>query len=232
MIEYEQTKICKYENFVRDIANSFVQRLDFEKLERQGKTFLGKAKERFCFDSEDGWKFLTSCLDTIGDSHFAIVYFKNARFDAKEDTVTGGEHYLRLYGVLSAVYIQQQSIIKLCDLFKVKNLNDIKEDFSKQDITFLRHCISAHPINFSDSNKKVGYKIERCSINNWGNLGVRDDSNISKIYNIFDSLDKYLVLAEKTLEKVCSKMIENTCKTTDSKKEELIRQLTIINNGR
>jgi len=232
MIEYENTKIRKYENFVRDIANSFVQRLDFEKLESQGKPFLSKAKERFCFDSDKGWKFLTSCLDTIGDSHFAIVYFMNAKIDSIGNTMTGGEQYLRLYGVLSAVYIQQKSIIKLCALFKVDSLNDIKDDFDKQDITFLRHSISAHPTNFNDSNVKVSFKIDRCSIDNKGDLSVRDDSNNAKIYNIFDSIEKYLILAEKTLEKVCLKMIENTYKTANSKKEDLKKQLIIINNGR
>lgn len=232
VIDYQNTNIRQYEIFIRDIANSFVQRLDFEKLERNGKTFLEKAKERFCFDSNKGWMFLTSSLDTIGDSQFAIVHFLDYKFENGKIFIPGGEHYLRLYGVLSAIYIQQKSILKLCDLFKVENLTSIKDNFDKLDITFLRHSISAHPTNFNNSKEKVSYKIDRNSLNDKGDLSVRDESNNAKTYNIFDAIIEYQSLAEMILENICIKVIENTHGTANTKKEELKEKLELIKNGR
>ncbi len=81
MIEFEHTKIRNYENFIRDIVNAIVNRIDFEKLNNENKTFLTKIKERFCFDNDNGWKFLVSSLDTIGDSQFAITTFQNHKIE-------------------------------------------------------------------------------------------------------------------------------------------------------
>ena len=81
MINFENTKTRLYENFIRDIANSIVQRIDFEKLDKEGKSFLTKTKERLRFDSDKAWRFLTSSLDTIGDSQFAIVTFINHKIE-------------------------------------------------------------------------------------------------------------------------------------------------------
>lgn len=102
MIEFERTKIRQYENFIRCIINSIVRRIDFEKLSDENKSFRTKIKERLCFDNDNGWRFLMSALDTIGDSQFAITTFQNHKIE-NEQKFNTGENYLRLYGVLSAV---------------------------------------------------------------------------------------------------------------------------------
>jgi hypothetical protein len=139
MIEFEHTKIRYYENFIRDIVNSIVNRIDFEKLNNENKLFLTKIKERLCFDNDNGWKFLVSSLDTIGDSQFAITTFQNHKIENGQKFNTG-ENYLRLYGILSAVYIQQQALLKLSDLFKTGGtrlffLNRLKVEFFNFNLT-------------------------------------------------------------------------------------------------
>jgi len=228
MIDYENTKIRKYEVFIRDIANSIVQRIDNEKLSKEGKTFLTKVKERFRFDSDRGWKFLTSCLDTIGDSEFAVVQFLNGRME-NETSINTRIEYLMLYGVLSAIYIQYQAILKLCDLFKIDNKNKIKKEVDRLNIIFLRHCISAHPINYGES--KVSFKIDRNSLNNKGDLSVRDEHNDATIYNIYDSINEYRLKAESLLENIGIKVIENSYRSVVDKKEELKEKLKLIKNG-
>lgn len=128
-MNYNLNRIRNYEVFIRDTVNEIVDNINYEKLEKENKTFLTKIKERLCFDNDKGWKFLTSSLDTIGDSHFAISTFieKNRNNDT-------GENYLRIYGVLSAVYIQQQALIKLSDLIKLDKLNSIKKEIVFQHI--------------------------------------------------------------------------------------------------
>ena len=231
MINFENTKTRLYENFIRDVANTIVQRIDFEKLDKEGKSFLTKAKERLCFDSDKGWKFLTSSLDTIGDSQFAIVTFINHKIENGKKFNTG-ENYLRLYGVFSAVYIQQQALLKLSDLFETGQVDNLKSDFDNLEITFLRHCISAHPINYNNNGTKVSFKIDRNSLNDDGLLSIRDESNNMKIYNVFDSLNEYISESEKCLESICQKQISNCYRTAKDKYEELNTKLEKIKNSR
>lgn len=226
MISYEETKIRKYENFIRDILNCVVQKIDFEKLEEKKQTFLSKTKERFRFDNDNGWKFLTSSLDTIGDSNFAIIVYLNSKSDNK--TLNSGMEYLKLYGVLSAVYIQQQSILKLLELFKVNDLNAKKKEFEVLEITFLRHCISAHPINYDLSGEKVSFKIVRSSRHQNGKVEVCDQSNSFTTHDIFQALETYKIVAENMMKTISEKLIENTYKSADNKIEELKSKLSLI----
>ncbi len=231
MIKFDDTKIRLYESFIRDSVNSIVQRIDFEKLDKEDKLFLTKIKERLCFDRDNGWRFLTSSLDTIGDSQFAITTFLNHKIENGNKFNTG-ENYLRLYGVLSAVYIQQQAILKLSDLFKTGHQEKLKKDFEDLEITFLRHCISAHPINYSNNISKVSFKIDRSSLNDNGLLNIIDESNNFKTYNIFQLLKEYISQAEKCLEVISQKLISNCYKTAKKKFEELNIELEKIKNRR
>lgn len=227
MINFEQTKIRQYENFIRDIVNTIVNRVDFDKLNIEGKSFLTKIKERLCFDNDNGWKFLVSSLDTIGDSQFAITTFLNHKIENGQKFNTG-ENYLRLYGILSAVYIQQQAILKLSDLFKTGHLEKTKTDFDNLEITFLRHCISAHPINYNQNGSKVSFRIDRNSLNDNGLLSIRDEFNETLTYNIFNSLNEYISNAETCLKIISIKIISNCYQTAKEKYDELNEKLERI----
>jgi len=231
MINFENTKTRLYENFIRAIANSIVQKIDFEKLDKEGKSFLTKTKERLRFDNDKGWKFLTSSLDTIGDSQFAIVTFINHKIENNNKFNTG-ENYLRLYGLLSAIYIQQQAILKLSDLFKTGQIDSLKKDFDNLKITFLRHCISAHPVNYDSNGTKVSFKIDRNSLNDNGLLSIRDESNNADVYNVFEALGEYTTMTEKCLETICQKMISNCYNSAKEKCDELNNELKKIKNSR
>ncbi|MDW5289590.1 hypothetical protein [Formosa sp. PL04] len=79
-MEYNLNKIRYYEVFIRDVINEIVTNINFEKLELENKTFLTKIKERLGFETDKDWKFLTSSLDIIGDSHFAIsIFYENKK---------------------------------------------------------------------------------------------------------------------------------------------------------
>jgi hypothetical protein len=227
LIEFEHTKIRHYETFIRDIVNSIVQKIDFDKLTTENKSFLTKIKERLCFDNDNGWKFLVSSLDTIGDSQFAITTFQNHKINNGQKFNTG-ENYLRLYGILSAVYIQQKAILKLSDLFKTGRIDELKYNFDKLDITFLRHCISAHPINFNQNGSKVSFRIDRNSLNDNGLIKIRDEFNETRTFYIYNSLGDYNSLAEGCLNEISKKVISNCYQTSKEKFQELNDKLDRI----
>lgn len=227
MIDFENTKIRQYENFIRNILNSIVNRIDLEQLDKENKLFLTKIKERLCIDNDNGWKFLVSSLDIINDSQFAIMTFQNHKIENDQKFNTG-ENYLRLYGVLSAVYIQQQALLKLSDLFKTGKIKELKSKFDKLDISFLRHCISAHSINFNLNGTTVSFRIDRNSLNHSGLLSIRDEFNEIKTFNIYDCLSDYVSQAEDCLKIISKKVISNCYHTAKDKLNDLNEKLERI----
>lgn len=226
VIEFEKTKIRSYENFIREIIDTSVRRLNWDKLDKENKMFTDKIKELFKFDSSECWSFLTSSLDTLGDSTFAITSFLNHKLgnETKFDT---GEQYLRLYGVLSSVYIHFRAISTLADLVKIKT-NDLEKKFKDSDISFLRNVISAHPVNFDDNGRKKNFKIARYSLNDTGKLEIVSMKNEFTSYDLFNSINQYLKFAEETLEKIATKLIKNRYKSSKEKLEEYINNLEKI----
>jgi len=55
------------------------------------------------------WSQCCSCLDVIEDSELAIRAYSAAEFGASE-----GAHYLAVYGLLQALFLQQDAVFNLC----------------------------------------------------------------------------------------------------------------------
>jgi len=77
------------------------------------------------------WNQSCSSLDVIEDSDLAIDAYVNSEFPEEN-----GEKYLRLYGVLQALFVQQNAVIDLCKSLgvpdnihpKLKRIRDIRND--------------------------------------------------------------------------------------------------------
>ena len=196
MTQYESTKIRQYENLIREIINSIISEINLEELSNNGKTLLSEMQNIFSFNNINGLQQLNSCLDIIGDSQIAIIEFVNSRHLS----------YLSIYGVLSAIYIQQQSIIKIAKILKI---NNFKKEFDVLKITFLRHCVSAHPVNYNFNGTEASYKLARYSLFQNGNLVIIDELNNFKDYDIYLAINEYIIIAEEKLNNISKKFINN-----------------------
>ena len=59
------------------------------------------------------WEFICVAMDVVGDAALALGSFLRFSLDGPTRYEDVGEKYLRLYGLLSATYVQQEAIIKL-----------------------------------------------------------------------------------------------------------------------
>lgn len=226
MIQYSKTPIRQYENFIRDILNSSVRRINWEKLEEKGDMFADKIQSLFKTENSMSWSFYCSSLDAVGDSTMAIVSFQNYRFK-RGNEVTGGEQYLRLYGLLNAVYINYGALMSLAELVKIKNA-DIETTFKNTKIYFLRNALAAHPTNFNENGRTVNYKVARFSLENERQLVVINSSNKFVDYDLNSSINEYISLAESLLYKVCSKIVQLRYGSNKSKISNLLEELDKI----
>ncbi|PKP61439.1 hypothetical protein CVT91_03255 [Candidatus Atribacteria bacterium HGW-Atribacteria-1] len=79
--------------------------------------FVNKPRKQFnLLKNHKFWNQLCSSLDVIEDSDLAIDAYLNREF-SKDD----GEKYLRLYGLLQALFLQQDAVANLCESLKLPN---------------------------------------------------------------------------------------------------------------
>lgn len=84
------------------------------------------------------WNQLCSCLDVIGDSELAIDAY-SARSFGEED----GTEYLAIYGLLQALFLQQDAIRNLCESLGIPRL--IENYPRLQEVREIRNDSIGHP---------------------------------------------------------------------------------------
>ena len=98
------------------------------------RDFINKPRKQFnLLKNHKFWSQLCSSLDVIEDSDLAIDAYINSEFGNDD-----GEKYLRLYGVLQALFLQQDAVTNMCESLglpnnltshpKLKEIRDIRND--------------------------------------------------------------------------------------------------------
>jgi hypothetical protein len=107
-----------------------------------------KPHEALRLNRESDWNFVCVAMDVIDDASLAIANFLRFGLDGPSRYEDVGECYLRLYGLLSAAYVQQQAVYELHALMNCPSPKLLREQLSKLEITALRHQHAAHSLNF------------------------------------------------------------------------------------
>jgi hypothetical protein len=119
------------------------------------------------------WNFVCVAMDVIEDACLAIKNFLDFSLDGPTKYENTGERYLRLYGLLNAVYIQQQALVELYKIMGCHSPSDVSNEFRKLRITEVRHQLASHGVNYQNPasrNKQAfvpvrfGLSGYRCSI--------------------------------------------------------------------
>jgi len=135
-------------------------------LEQKIRDFINNPRiQHALLQDSAAWNLLCSCLDTIGDTELAID-----AYNASENLDSHGAAYLIVYGVLQALFIQQDAVENLCQALVISYVRDqhIKE------IREIRNDSAGHPTKRDDlkdrKNKKgVSYNfITRSSLTKSG----------------------------------------------------------------
>lgn len=120
-----------------------------QELEQQIRDYVNKdgLYERYFESHLDEWNALCVAMDTLGDTSLALGYYEAFGIGNRDD-----EKYLKLYGLLQAVFLQQESIRQLNRTFIGNDLNPCPDtDWSK--IRELRNLTVGHPIAYTEKGK-------------------------------------------------------------------------------
>lgn len=168
------------------------------------------------FQNQTDFELLRACIDLIEDSQYAINEVYEYGLITKPES--NGEMYLRLYGVLNAVYLQQGAVIDLIRLFNLSNQKEIKLSLKSLKIIHIRNKIASHATSFKIPNTKNDvdfYKLAQSTIDKWGKsiliVGKDDSEEIDLILNMKEF--------SREIEKILNEIIEKELYSRSFKNE-------------
>jgi len=138
--------IDKYAHAFRDLINTKIRPSPHD------------IRQTLHLSKDEDWFFLCVSMNIVEDASTAILNFIKFGLNGPTKYDDVGEKYLRLYGLLSATYIQQQALLKLYQLMNVPpSLKKARELIDKLLIRSLRHKLGPHSTSY---RSKAGNLIQ------------------------------------------------------------------------
>lgn len=139
-----------------DEINGYFTKILNEKIFREDpEDFLEHVRKCLKLNNESDWNYIIACKEILDDSNSAIKNFLSFGLGGPTKIDTLGEKYLRLYGLLNASYLQQQSLKNLVKLFQLSQLREYTQKIDGLDIRRLRNQIGAHSVDYHDKYEGV-----------------------------------------------------------------------------
>lgn len=170
-----------------------------------------KVQKRLKFLNEYDSLKIRSCADLIEDTEHAIRNFCEYGLGKINKEGNYGrdisEMYLKLYGILNAVYLQTYSIIELFETLNTVHKNAKGKILKTHKIHELRNIAGAHTINFLDKSDympanrvKNIFRIVQSMLTPKGeNILAVSVFGKSRIFNLYELILDFNEISEKLL---------------------------------
>jgi hypothetical protein len=112
------------------------------------------------------WNQICSSLDVIEDTDLAISAYLSNRPDDADSMVSVGNNYLKLYGLLQALFLQQDAVSHLCEALSVPY--DPNQFPRLKPIRDARNASIGHPTQRGTKTKRSHHFVSRISISHEG----------------------------------------------------------------
>ena len=203
----------KYGTAFRDLINT--------------KIWSGKAgiRETLRLSKDEDWAFLCISMDIVGDTCTAINNFLKFGLNGSTKCNAFGEKYLRLYGILSATYIQQEALLKLYKLMNVPpSFKKGKELVDSLLIRSLRHKLCSHSTNYLDkeSGSIQAYVPIRIDLDNFNCTYAKNGRGNHNSVDLKSAVDEHCNMMIVLLDKIMGKAIKTLFKGQESSKSCIV----------
>jgi hypothetical protein len=157
--------------------------------------------KRLKFQKQTDWKRYRASTDLFEDTESAIIEafkYQLGRLDRRNDF---GERYLRLYGILNAVYLQIGALNSIANLLNFPSIENAMSEFRALPIYKLRNIAGAHTVNYSYEpeearekgiHQKSSFRIIQYTLEETGrNIEALDENGIWHKFNLLEILKEY-----------------------------------------
>lgn len=202
--------------YKEDVAGILLSLLEIAGIENRGSTDFEREYQKYLkFQQEIDWKRYRASLDLLVDTDYAIQEVFKYQLGKKEGS-TKAEHYLRLYGVLNAVYLQMSAYKTIAMLLNYPLRNNVERDFKELAIYQLRNLAAAHTLDYEydDAVKSRTFRLMQADLSYSGNRitmisenGEQFDYNLLRVLSEYDQLATQLLinLTKHAIEKLVFK---------------------------
>ncbi len=169
---------------------------------------------------------IESCRFLIEDTEMAIINFIEYGIQGPTKYSDNGEYYLRLYGLLNAIYLQISIPLTLIEVFKLDESLDrklINDDFNDLKIVDFRHKIGAHTLNYKKQRNSNYYRIAQRTLDDREIMIVNKESteSINIIEEIHNYRSYYYTVMYNVINIIIDKLFEGSSKKYHTIKEYL-----------
>ncbi len=201
----------KYARAFRDLINSRVQGSD------------GAIKQLLKLNADSDWEFLTAAMDIVDDASAALSHVQRFGLSGPTKYNDLGETYLRLYGLLSAAYIQQQAILTLYKIMHVPDPKERRKLFDQLVLRSLRHKLSAHGTDYKSDREAKGEAFVPLQFDlgdqNVTSVNYTQSSHHERV-DITTAIDAHVTLMIETLDMILDKAIATVFKQAPTRQAE------------
>lgn len=205
----------KYSSAFRELINSRVWGCD-----ESPKTLLR-------LDDDSDWNFICVAMDVVGDASLAIENFLHFSLNGPTRYNDIGERYLRLYGMLSAVYIQQEAVRKLYALMHCQNPKSVKAEFDRLEIRTLRHQLASHSVDYIEPGEKTpqAFVPVRVDLEGFSCTVTENRGDRSRTIELDKAIIQHCMLVVSVLDRIYEKSIGTIFRGQDKKIEKFNKKL-------
>ena len=184
-------------------------------------------RELLRLNKERDWGFLCSSMDIVGDASAAIRHFLQFGLNGPTKYEDIGEAYLRLYGLLSAAYIQQQAVLKMFELMNVPNPRNFRRELDGLEIRDLRHRLASHGTDYANraTQSTETYVPIRIGVGGYGCTYTNNETSQHRTVNLEDALKSHCELLAETIDTIYEKAIRTLYKGQTKKLQEAEKRL-------
>lgn len=170
---------------------------------RNNVDFENQYRKDLKFQDNLDWKDYRACVDLIVDTEYAIENaFEIQLGDLRDKGNNPGEMYIRLYGILNAVYLQIGAIRKLLNLINHPERDTLGEGLTALDIYKLRGMAGAHTVDYMydekflmqnpDLKRYSSFRLIQSSLNKTGaRIQLVDRNSNVFTFSLLESLGEY-----------------------------------------
>jgi len=194
------------------------------------ENFAREYRKKLKFQNDYDWKKYRASVDLLCDTEYAIqdcFEYQLGYLGSKTNGI--GEVYLRLYGVLNAVYLQKSALETLLNMTNFPNREKLIKEFENLDIYKLRNYAGAHTLNsIYDSeilkrnptiNKIASFRIIQVYLEKTGaKISLLDHNNLTHEFCILKCLTEYETKTRHTIIALIEHIIKTLVQDKDRKK--------------
>lgn len=163
-------------------------------------------KQALLMEKIEKWFRITSALDVVEDTACAIGFYQNQPYPSE----LGGK-YLYTYGVLQALFMQQDAVESINAVLRNTKSIDWKTDYpDAYKVREFRNDVVGHPTNRGNKEEKYFMHLAQISLQKgdfwYSKASTKTETSVHIDVNVFKAIDDVQRCNKEVLEKVIEEL--------------------------